>query len=102
MAGPLWSHSLTLSLPHRILPHLRNVEYPFDVEGVIEALADHVDLVLVFLDPIGQALVSRTMNVVRRLHNAGHGPKTMFFMTKMDTVYVYRREANRKYLHPER
>ena len=65
-----------------------NVEYPFDVEGVIEALADHVDLVLVFLDPIGQALVSRTMNVVRRLHNAGHGPKTMFFMTKMDTVYV--------------
>ena len=33
-----------------------DMKYPFDVAASIVWLADHVDLILTFLDPIGQAL----------------------------------------------
>jgi GTP1/Obg family GTP-binding protein len=45
-----------------------NVNYPFDVNRIIAEMAEIVDLILVFLDPIGQALCSRTMNVVADLN----------------------------------
>jgi hypothetical protein len=48
-----------------------NVNYPFDVNRIIAEMAEIVDLVLVFLDPIGQALCSRTMNVVADLNVRG-------------------------------
>ncbi len=62
-----------------------NVKYPFDVDAVIEYLAGHVDIICVFLDPIGQALCSRTMNVVERL-NKNHYEKMRYYITKADTV----------------
>ena len=50
------------------------MEYPFDVTESIVWLADHVDLILCFFDPIGQALCKRTMNTVARL-NENHAEK---------------------------
>ena len=52
-----------------------HVVYPFDVNRVIVELASIADLILVFLDPIGQALCSRTMNVVKELNDKGHYDK---------------------------
>ena len=52
-----------------------NVAYPFDVNRVIAEMADIVDLILVFLDPQGQALCSRTMEVVEDL-NVRHAPQS--------------------------
>ena len=46
---------------------------------------DYADLILVFMDPIGKALVSRTMNVVKEL-NKEHYYKMKYYMTKADTV----------------
>jgi predicted GTPase len=62
-----------------------NVSYPFDVDGVIDFLAEHVDMVLVFLDPIGQALCTRTMNVVERL-NEKHYRKLKYYLSKADSI----------------
>jgi hypothetical protein len=59
-----------------------NVAYGLDINRCIVELASVVDLILVFLDPIGQALVSRTMNVVADL-NAAHAEKSAFFLTKV-------------------
>lgn len=47
--------------------------------------SDICDLVLVFMDPIGQALVSRTMACVEAL-NARCPEKVKYFLTKIDTV----------------
>ena len=35
------------------------LKYPFDVDQVIYELAEHATMIMVFLDPIGKALVSR-------------------------------------------
>ena len=35
------------------------LKYPFDVDNVIYELAEHATMIMVFLDPIGKALVSR-------------------------------------------
>lgn len=35
------------------------LKYPFDVDKVIYELAEHATMIMVFLDPIGKALVSR-------------------------------------------
>jgi len=59
--------------------------YPFDVGKVITWLADHVDLILIFFDPIGQALCKRTMKVVEAL-NETHADKLAYFMSKADQV----------------
>ena len=37
------------------------LKYPFDVDEVICELAEHATMIMVFLDPIGKALVSRCM-----------------------------------------
>lgn len=49
-------------------------------------MAQHVDLILVFLDPIGQATCRRTMQVVERLNNSEHLEKLQYFMSKADAV----------------
>ena len=43
------------------------LRYKFDVEEVYLWMANHCDLVLVFLDPIGQALCQKTNKLVKRL-----------------------------------
>ena len=58
------------------------LQYKFDVEGVYEWFAKHVDLVAVFLDPVGQALCHRTNVLISRLINLKCDVK--FFMTKGD------------------
>ena len=59
--------------------------YPFEVGKVITWLADHVDLILCFFDPIGQALCKRTMKVVEAL-NEHHADKLAYYMSKADQV----------------
>ncbi|EEH56763.1 uncharacterized protein MICPUCDRAFT_47608 [Micromonas pusilla CCMP1545] len=61
------------------------MEYPFDVVESIAWLADHVDLILCFFDPIGQALCKRTMTAVERL-NEKHAEKLAYYMSKADQV----------------
>lgn len=61
------------------------MEYPFDVVESIVYLADHVDLILCFFDPIGQALCKRTMTAVERL-NEKHAEKLAYYMSKADQV----------------
>lgn len=51
-----------------------DIMYPFDVNEAIVGFADTADLVFVFMDPMGQALCSRTMSVVKQL-NARHFDK---------------------------
>lgn len=62
-----------------------DIHYAYDVDGAILWLADHVDLILVFFDPIGQALTARTMEIVQRL-SIKHNEKLMFYMSKADQV----------------
>jgi hypothetical protein len=50
------------------------------VQEAILWLAQHVDLILVFFDPIGQATCKRTMQVVERLNNGPHLEKIQYFM----------------------
>lgn len=48
------------------------IEYPMPVNKVMCKLASQVDLIFVFLDPVGQSLCSRTMNVVAELNVRQH------------------------------
>ena len=57
-----------------------HVQYPFDVQDAIVWMADHVDLILIFFDPIGQATCKRTMQVVERLNNSPNVEKLHYFM----------------------
>ncbi|KAJ3327053.1 hypothetical protein HDU76_012407 [Blyttiomyces sp. JEL0837] len=61
------------------------MNYPFDPEAALARLAQEVDLILVFFDPIGQALCERTMRVVERISGT-EGHKMHFFLSKADTV----------------
>eukprot|EP00287_Rhodomonas_sp_CCMP768_P013518 CAMPEP_0196722358 /NCGR_PEP_ID=MMETSP1091-20130531/4732_1 /TAXON_ID=302021 /ORGANISM="Rhodomonas sp., Strain CCMP768" /LENGTH=474 /DNA_ID=CAMNT_0042064037 /DNA_START=59 /DNA_END=1483 /DNA_ORIENTATION=- len=61
------------------------LKYPFDVDQVIYELAEHATMIMVFLDPIGKALVSRCMNVVERLAFK-HAAKMSYYLTKFDTA----------------
>eukprot|EP00698_Gefionella_okellyi_P005545 TRINITY_DN15053_c0_g1_i1.p1 TRINITY_DN15053_c0_g1~~TRINITY_DN15053_c0_g1_i1.p1 ORF type:complete len:449 (-),score=67.49 TRINITY_DN15053_c0_g1_i1:40-1344(-) len=62
-----------------------NIKYPFNVEKAMAEFAAFADLVFVFFDPIGQALCSRTMNVIARLNDA-YPEKLRFYLSKADTV----------------
>ena len=62
-----------------------NMVYPFDVNKVLEWMAVRADLVLVFFDPLGQALCDRTMSLVSKL-DAKCPDKLRYFVSKMDTV----------------
>ncbi|RHY74183.1 hypothetical protein DYB30_009224, partial [Aphanomyces astaci] len=64
-----------------------DISYPFDVNAAIVAMAAHADLIFVFLDPMGQALCSRTMQVVKALNQNGqYADKMKYYLTKADTV----------------
>ena len=41
-----------------------DMKYPFDVDQTIIWLGSMADLILVFFDPLGQALCRRTLNIV--------------------------------------
>lgn len=62
-----------------------NLRYKFDVEGSFEWFARKSDLILVFLDPQGQALCKRTMKIVKELYDQQQNEnKVHFVMTKGD------------------
>lgn len=60
-----------------------DMKYPFDVDQVIMWLGDLCDLILVFFDPMGQALCKRTLNIVESL-NEKHGDRLRFYLSKAD------------------
>ncbi|CAF2520704.1 unnamed protein product [Rotaria sp. Silwood2] len=57
--------------------------YPFDVEQAILWLGDHVDLIFVLFDPIGQALCKRTLTLVEQL-NKSNPEKMHYYLAKAD------------------
>ncbi|OQS07311.1 hypothetical protein THRCLA_00678 [Thraustotheca clavata] len=64
-----------------------DIAYPFDVNAAIVSMAAYADLIFVFLDPMGQALCSRTMKVVKALNENGqYADKMKYYLTKADTV----------------
>ncbi|KAK9534843.1 hypothetical protein VZT92_007263 [Zoarces viviparus] len=60
-----------------------DMKYPFDVDEVIMWLGELCDLVLVFFDPMGQALCKRSLNIVERM-NEKHGDRLRFYLSKAD------------------
>ncbi len=62
-----------------------NYSYSFDVNRVILELAEHVDLVLVFLDPQTGGLCNRTMTVVEEI-NKKYYEKMHVYITKIDIL----------------
>jgi hypothetical protein len=62
-----------------------NVRYPFDVDAAMDELAKEASLIIVFLDPIGKALVGRCMKAVERISTLHHA-KMHYVLSKMDTV----------------
>ena len=46
----------------------------------------YADLILVMLDPIGQAMTSRTMEVVSALNQSPCHSKVRYYLTKADTI----------------
>lgn len=62
-----------------------DMNYPFNVDDSIVLLGGRADLIIVFFDPIGQALCRRTLNVVERL-NDKHTDRIKFYLSKSDTA----------------
>jgi GTPase Era involved in 16S rRNA processing len=60
-----------------------NLKYRFDVDEVYKWFAKHCDIVLVFLDPIGQALCSKTNTLINELITQ-ECAEVRFIMTKGD------------------
>ncbi|XP_060749057.1 uncharacterized protein LOC132861515 [Tachysurus vachellii] len=60
-----------------------DTKYPFDVDQAILQLGDVCDLILVFFDPMGQALCKRTLNIVEQL-NEKQGDRLRFYLSKAD------------------
>ncbi|XP_061701444.1 uncharacterized protein si:ch211-11k18.4 [Syngnathoides biaculeatus] len=60
-----------------------DMKYPFDVDEVLLWLGELCDLILVFFDPMGQALCKRTLNIVEAL-NDKHGDRLRFYLSKAD------------------
>ncbi|CAN9505734.1 unnamed protein product [Ophioblennius macclurei] len=60
-----------------------DMKYPFDVDEVLLWLGNLCDLILVFFDPMGQALCKRTLNIVDVL-NEQHGDRLHFYLSKAD------------------
>jgi hypothetical protein len=59
--------------------------YPFKVNEGIDAMSEHCDKVLVFMDPMGKATCSRTMEVIKLLQKRCP-EKTGFYLTKADSI----------------
>lgn len=60
-----------------------DMKYPFDVDQAVMWLGELCDLILVFFDPMGQALCKRTLNIVEAL-NEKHGDRLRFYLSKAD------------------
>ncbi|XP_051988473.1 uncharacterized protein si:ch211-11k18.4 [Xyrauchen texanus] len=60
-----------------------DMKYPFDVDQAILWLGELCDLILVFFDPMGQALCKRTLNIVEKL-NDEQGDRLRFYLSKAD------------------
>ncbi|XP_058261918.1 uncharacterized protein LOC131363417 isoform X2 [Hemibagrus wyckioides] len=60
-----------------------DMKYPFDVDQAILQLGDVCDLILVFFDPMGQALCRRTLNIVEQLYER-QGDRLRFYLSKAD------------------
>ncbi|XP_064461091.1 uncharacterized protein LOC135371048 [Ornithodoros turicata] len=60
-----------------------DMKYPFEVNDAILWLGKMADIVLVFFDPIGQALCKRTLNLVEALSNQ-NADKMKFYLSKAD------------------
>lgn len=60
------------------------LQYKFDVDNVYSWFAKHCDLVLVFLDPVGMALCTKTTDFIQKLHRENCNAELKFFMTKGD------------------
>lgn len=60
-----------------------DMKYPFDVNNALLWLGELCDLVLVFFDPMGQALCKRTLDIVEKI-NEKHGDKLRFYLSKAD------------------
>ncbi|XP_076851779.1 uncharacterized protein LOC143503438 [Brachyhypopomus gauderio] len=60
-----------------------DMKYPFDVDDAILWLGKLCDLILVFFDPMGQALCKRTLNIVEKL-NESQGERLRFYLSKAD------------------
>ncbi|MFT7814745.1 uncharacterized protein LOC111840496 isoform X3 [Arapaima gigas] len=60
-----------------------DVKYPFDVSEAILWLGNLCDLILVFFDPMGQALCKRTLDIVEKL-NERQGDRLRFYFSKAD------------------
>ncbi|KAM4535412.1 uncharacterized protein V3H82_025182 [Fundulus diaphanus] len=60
-----------------------DMKYPFDVDEAVLWLGELCDLILVFFDPMGQALCKRTLNIVECL-NDKHGDRLRFYLSKAD------------------
>ncbi|XP_053471794.1 uncharacterized protein LOC128602175 isoform X3 [Ictalurus furcatus] len=60
-----------------------DMKYPFDVDQAILWLGEVCDLILVFFDPMGQALCERTLNIVEQLSKR-QGDRLHFYLSKAD------------------
>ncbi|XP_048058326.1 uncharacterized protein si:ch211-11k18.4 [Megalobrama amblycephala] len=60
-----------------------DMKYPFDVDQAILWLGELCDLILVFFDPMGQALCKRTLSIVEKL-NDKQGDRLRFYLSKAD------------------
>ncbi|KAG7334773.1 hypothetical protein KOW79_001369 [Hemibagrus wyckioides] len=72
-----------------------DMKYPFDVDQAILQLGDVCDLILVFFDPMGQALCRRTLNIVEQLYER-QGDRLRFYLSKADEAGG---ESDRQELH---
>ncbi|CEL92720.1 unnamed protein product [Vitrella brassicaformis CCMP3155] len=64
-----------------------DVDYGYDIDGVLDELAHQVDLILVMLDPVTQALNKRTLSVVQRIHKSvPNKDKLRFLLSKVDEM----------------
>ncbi|XP_041083885.1 uncharacterized protein si:dkey-98f17.5 isoform X2 [Polyodon spathula] len=60
-----------------------DMKYPFDVNSALAWLGGQADLILVFFDPMGQALCKRTVDIVERLSETC-GDRLLFYLSKAD------------------
>uniref|UniRef100_A0A3B3QTW8 Si:dkey-98f17.5 n=1 Tax=Paramormyrops kingsleyae TaxID=1676925 RepID=A0A3B3QTW8_9TELE len=57
--------------------------YPFDVNNAIISFGQQADLIMVFFDPMGQALCKRTLDIVEKLSETC-GDRLLFYLSKAD------------------
>lgn len=62
-----------------------NIKYNCDIIEMMKWVSNYVDLVLVFLDPIGQALCSKTMEMIEFL-SENYADKLKICLSKIDQI----------------